>query len=76
MSLLLTDEDLHELTGYRMAKCQVAWLKARKWIFDTNAAGQPRVARAYFELRMVGQQRTEAPAPETRHNFAALRLVK
>jgi hypothetical protein len=76
MSLFLEAEELHELTGYRRAHEQKRWLAARRWKFEENAAGQPRVARAYLERRMVGEATTAEPLPAARHNFGALRAVK
>lgn len=75
-ALFLDASELEQLTGYRRAHEQKRWLGARRWRFETNAAGEPRVARAYFERRLVGEARTEDPAPPARHNFAALRVVK
>lgn len=74
--LFLSAEEIVELTGYRLAKFQVAWLRKRGWRFETNAAGAPRIARAYFERKMVGEARAEDPGPVARHNFGALRVVK
>lgn len=74
--LFLTRDELEELTGYRRPHEQVRWLTKRRWRFEQNAAGAPRVARAYLERRMVGEERSEAPGPPARHNFAALRVVK
>lgn len=74
--LFLKPEELHELTGYVRGAEQVGWLKAHRWLYETNAAGAPRVARAYFERRMVGHAKTEEPALQPRHNFGALRAVK
>lgn len=76
MQLFLERAELIELTGYRRQHEQVRWLKARGWKLEVNAAGAPRVARAYFERRMVGQAVTEDPPPAARHNFGALRVVK
>jgi hypothetical protein len=74
--LFLDPNELHELTGYRRAHEQKRWLAARRWKFEENAAGQPRVARAYLERRMVGEAATSEPLPAARHNFGALRAVK
>lgn len=68
----LSAAELHELTGRQIAKYQVAWLRARGWRFETNAAGAPRVARAYFERRMVGEAAAPEPALPAQHNFEAL----
>jgi hypothetical protein len=74
--LFLNSDELHALTGYRRGAEQLAWLRKRGWRFETNAAGAPRVARAYFERRMVGEAATAPPGPPARHNFGALRVVK
>lgn len=71
--LLLNAEELHAITGYKLAKYQAAELKRRGWKFEVNAAGAPLVARAYFERRMVGQVQAEEPPPPARHNFDALK---
>lgn len=74
--LFLNDEELLQLTGYRRAHEQKRWLSARRWKFETNAAGKPRVARAFLERRLVGEAQTADPAPAPQHNFGALRVVK
>lgn len=74
--LFLSNEELVELTGYRRQHEQKRWLAARRWTFEVNAAGAPRVARAYFERRLVGQVIAEEPPPAERHNFQALRIVR
>lgn len=74
--LFLKPEELEALTGYRRPHEQVRWLTTRRWKFEQNRAGAPRVARAYLERRMVGQEFSEAPGPAARHNFGALRVVK
>ena len=75
-ALFLTTEELAELTGYRVARYQIAWLRNRGWRFETNHAGAPRVARAHFERKMVGEAVTAEPGPAARHNFGALVRVK
>lgn len=72
----LTDAELVRLTGYKRGAEQVKWLEAHDWLHETNAAGAPIVARAYFERRLVGEASVPDPTPAARHNFGALRLVK
>jgi hypothetical protein len=74
-ALFLTREELRELTGYQISRYQIAWLKARRWRFETTAAGVPRVARAYFERKMVGEAKTADPLPSaaTEPDWEALR---
>jgi hypothetical protein len=71
-SLFLSSTELFNLTGYKSARSQIKWLRSRRWIFEINAAGAPRVARAHFERRMVGEATTPEPSLPTRHNFQAL----
>lgn len=74
MADFLTPDELHGLTDLRQKSAQIAWLRARRWRFEVSAQGFPKVARAYWQLRMVaGDDRTEAPAPAARPDFAVIR---
>lgn len=50
--MLLTADDLAELTGYRSPQGQRRWLDDRGWRYEVARDGSPRVARAYFLMRM------------------------
>lgn len=50
----MTPEDLQTLTGYRRASAQARWLKRHGWKFTVNALGEPVVAVAEFNRKMVG----------------------
>lgn len=63
VSLCLSDAEMYELTGYTQPAAQARWLVANGWRFARNAAGHPRVARAYFDRRMVARE--AAPAVES-----------
>ena len=76
IDLFLLPHELVALTGYKRGAEQIAWLKARRWLHETTAAGAPRVARAYFERRLVGQATASEPPAPTRHDFGALQVVK
>lgn len=52
--MLLTAADLQQLTGYVRASAQARWLRRHGWRFTVNALGQPVVALAEFNRRMVG----------------------
>jgi hypothetical protein len=52
--LFLTAADLIALTGYQRPSAQVRWLKRHGWRFTVNALGQPVIAVAEFNRRMVG----------------------
>jgi hypothetical protein len=49
--VFLTDKELHDLTGYKQPRKQVAMLRMQGVPFHTNAAGHPKVARAIIEQR-------------------------
>lgn len=50
--MLLSQNDLIELTDYELAAYQIKWLREHGWKFDVGASGRPKVSRAYFEQRM------------------------
>lgn len=52
MNLLLSDDELRDLTGYKRAADQCRWLEARKWKFELSVSGKPRLSRAYVESRL------------------------
>jgi hypothetical protein len=58
--LFLTRAELKDLTGREQPAAQKRWLQANGWVFEEDAAGRPKVARAYFFNRMA---RTESTAP-------------
>jgi hypothetical protein len=59
--MFLAETDVASLTGYRRPSAQIRWLRDNGWRFIVNALGQPVVALAEFNRRMVGGvQRTAA----------------
>lgn len=76
MSLFLTHQELIELTDLRQHSAQRRWLDRFEWIYEVGIDGRPKVARKYFERRMVEQSQVETgQTPPTRYevNVAALR---
>lgn len=53
--MLITDEELYELTGYKSGKGQAEWLRQRGWIFEMNRLGRPKVDREYYRSKMGNQ---------------------
>lgn len=70
--LLLTDEEVQAVTGFKLARLQVDWLVRKGWRFVINAAGKPIVARKYAEKMLGCGDDVDALS---RPNFAALRAV-
>lgn len=55
MSLLLSPEEVAELTDRPQPKRQIEYLVAHGWRFEVGASGRPKVARSYYEERMGGK---------------------
>lgn len=72
MTLTLTPAELRELTGSPFRARQIAWLQKNGWLFAVDLSGRPRVARAYYDRRMVGIGTTEEPQGTAQPNWAAL----
>ena len=58
MSLLLTRDELVQLTGTKQPARMCSWLTARSWVFEPPArrGDVPKVDRGYYAARMSGQQ--------------------
>ena len=50
--LMLSQEELKELTGYKIPSCQIRWLKERHWRFELTRFGRPKVDREYYLMKM------------------------
>lgn len=70
--LLLTADEIHEITGFKLNRLQVDWLHRKGWRFEINGIGRPVVARKYAE-KMLGC--ADEGATVVRPNFGALRAV-
>lgn len=67
--MLITDDELFELTGYKSAQKQVKWLLDRGWVYQLNRVGRPKVDREYYRGKM-GNQTAETVTVEP--NWAAI----
>lgn len=52
MSLFLTHDELHELTGLRIPAYQRRWLEKHGYTFEINASGKPKVLRAFIMQKL------------------------
>lgn len=66
--MILTDQEIQSLTGFRRASAQARWLRRNGYRFTVNGLGKPVVAVAEFNRHMVGGR-----APSQEPNFNALR---
>jgi hypothetical protein len=62
--ILLTAEELCELTGSRRAVHQVEWLDAHGWKYVLSRKGEPRVARAFFVYALGSPEEKHDPRSE------------
>lgn len=63
MTIFLTPEERHELTGYRRKSAQIAWLRRNKIPHFINAGGDPVILRSTFEpIREARTIRTSQPS--------------
>lgn len=70
--MFLTRDELADLTGYVVPAYQVKWLDRAGYPYALNAAGKPKVLRAYVERRL-GLEPTKTrpePSPETEPDFS------
>lgn len=70
-ALLLSDTDLHALTGFIRPGKQIEWLQREGFTFRIAADGHPRVDRAHY-LKMMGVTDLAARR-RTAPDFSALR---
>jgi hypothetical protein len=70
--LLLSPDEVQEITGFKLSRLQVGWLRRKGWRFEINAIGKPIVARKYAE-KMLGC--AEETATVLRPHFGALRAI-
>lgn len=64
--MFLSREDLIELTGFRYAAKQIAWLKENGFLFEVGGDGRPKVLRSYVVSRLGGVVEPEAHEPKLR----------
>jgi hypothetical protein len=61
--LLLTREEVQEVTGRKQPAAQVRWLAHAGWKFARDSDGYPTVAREEFQRNMIGASGSDASAP-------------
>jgi hypothetical protein len=71
-ALVLSREELQQVTGLKRPSAMCEWLEDRGWAFEPpRRAGElPVVARAYFERRLVGPPKVvDRTRPRLKPNF-------
>lgn len=64
--MFLTHEQLHELTGCARVKGQIEWLKARRYPFELDSKGRPKVLRACVDAKLGANAANEPSGPKLR----------
>lgn len=49
---ILSDEELADLTGYKLRTHQRKWLKDRNWVFIESRGGRPLVGRMFARMKL------------------------
>jgi Domain of unknown function (DUF4224) len=62
--MILPQSNLKELTGYVRSSAQARWLRRHGWRFTVNALGEPIVAMAEFNRKMVGGSAVKNQEPD------------
>lgn len=65
--MLISPQDIAELTGYSRPTDQIRWLLTHGWVFEVGGDRRPKVLRAYAERRMgAGAVESKAREPQLR----------
>lgn len=51
-TLLLTSDELRELTDLKIPKAQMRWLNEHQFPYEVSASGKPKVLRAFLVKRL------------------------
>lgn len=63
-SEMLSDDEMAQITGYKMPSRQLQWLKLNRWEFHVNRAGRPVVGRLYARMKFAGITPSQKTMPE------------
>jgi hypothetical protein len=75
--MMLTSEEVADLTGARRRASQFAWLRANGYPVEEGADGRPKVLRAAVEAKLMpkgavrAERKTEPDLSGLRHGKAA-----
>lgn len=66
MNMLLTAEELTELTGYCRPSCQIRWLRDNRWPMAVGGDARPKVLRSVLQARLGDNPTPAANEPNLR----------
>ncbi|NUE95438.1 DUF4224 domain-containing protein [Gilliamella sp. ESL0232] len=58
-SIILTDDELHILTGKKRKNLQIQWLRENKFCFYTNLLGKPIILRSSLNQKVNIEQKQQ-----------------
>ena len=70
-TLILTADELVDLTGYIYPSKQIAWLRAQGFTIRVSASGHPRLDRSHY-LKVMGGSAGAMQQAKTEPNFSGL----
>lgn len=62
-SEILSDDELAEITGYKLRAWQRRWLKHHNWHFVESRGKRPLVGRHYARMKLGIEPASTAPPP-------------
>lgn len=68
--ILLTPQELCDLTGSRRAIHQIEWLDQHGWKYVLSRKGEPRVARNFFDYAL-GSPQQQQHDPRSEPNWSS-----
>lgn len=63
-SEILSDDELAEITGYKIRAYQLKWLDAHRWLYVESRGKRPLVGRQYVRMKL-GINPAEVMPPPT-----------
>lgn len=61
-SEILAEDEISAITGFKLARSQINWLKQHGWHYELTGARRPIVGRVYARLKLAGVKPTGANA--------------
>lgn len=72
-NIILTPDELHEITGLLYPAAQIKWLKKNHWQFVVNHKNKPIVGRDYARSKLAGSDKVDTKPARSLPNFENVR---
>lgn len=67
---MLTEQEVVNLTGFKVRARQIKWLQDRGWTYALSAGGRPIVGREYLRYKLGGARPKTEPNPQWVPDFS------